>query len=181
MNDRVQHLSLAAQIDAVDRARRIIDGAARPPQRAVERDFEALALEAALRTLQWVRRHEAEIRSAVAPKRSNEARTAGDARASESEAGRRDETAKPCAFPLARRAAMHCAEGAFQKFLGVETAEGAADALRRRCGVASRKDFDGDAAARERWRAVEAEFSAWLRCAGEANGDAFETGGEFDL
>ncbi|WP_428988605.1 hypothetical protein [Methylocapsa aurea] len=83
------------------------------------------------------------------------------------------ESGKPCEFPLARRAAMRCAERAFQKFLGVETAEAAVDELRRRCNIASRKEFDRDAAARERWRAVDAEFGAWLRC---ADGDGDERG-----
>lgn len=172
MTDRVQLVSLAEQIGAVDRARRIVGGGARAPSRAAERDYDVQALAAALRTLQWVRQHEAEIRSAVAPKRPSEARTAGEARSRAPEDGRRDEKPKACEFPLARRAAMRCAEGAFQKFLGVATAEGAADALRRRCEVASRKDFDRDRDARERWRALEAEFGAWLRCAGEADGSA---------
>jgi hypothetical protein len=172
MTDRVQLVSLAEQIGAVDRARRIVGGGARVPSRAAERDYDVQALAAALRTLQWVRRHEAEIRSAVAPKQPNDTPAAGAARASEQEAMPREEKAKPREFPLARRAAMRCAEGAFQKFLGVDTPEGAADALRRRCDVASRKDFDRDAAARERWRALEAEFGAWLRCAGEADRSA---------
>jgi hypothetical protein len=172
MTDRVQLVSLAEQIGAVDRARRIVGGGARVPSRAAERDYDVQALAAALRTLQWVRRHEAEIRSAVAPKRSSEAQASGEAHASEQDDSGREEKSKPCEFPLARRAAMRCAEGAFQKFLGVDTPEGAADALRRRCDVASRKDFDGDTAARERWRAVEAEFAAWLRCAGEAERSA---------
>lgn len=165
MTDRVQLVSLAEQIGAVDRARRIVVGGARVSPRAAERDYETQALDAALRTLQWLRRHEAEIRSAVLPQRV-------EARSPEREGGHREEKSKRCEFPLARRAAMRCAEGAFQKFLGVETAEGAADALRRRCDVESRKDVDRDAAARERWRALEAEFGAWLCCAGEPDGSA---------
>jgi hypothetical protein len=169
MSDRVQHLSLLQQIDAVERARRIVGGSARAPARVAERDYDVLALEAAMRTLRWVRLHEAEIRSAVSPKRASGAQTAADAQSHEQADDRGDAKAKSYEFPLARRAAMRCAEVAFQKFLGVETGDGAADALRRRCAVASRKDFDRDQAARERWRAVEAEFSAWLRCAGDAS------------
>ncbi len=172
MTDRVQLVSLAEQIGAVDRAQRIVGGAARVPSRAVERDYDVHALAAVMRTLQWLRAHESEVRAAVTPKRPSEARATGEARSREPEEGRRDEKPRPCEFPLARRAAMRCAEGAFQKFLGVETPEGAADALRRRCEVASRKDFDRDRDARERWRALEAEFGAWLRCAGESDGSA---------
>lgn len=170
MTDRVQHLSLAEQIGAVDRARRIVGGAARVPSRAVERDYDVRALEAAHRTLRWLRVHESEIRGAVQPKQASDARAAVEASGSEPGDVHPEEKPKPCEFPLARRVAMRCAEGAFQKFLGVETAEAAAVALRDRCGVASRKDFDRDAAARERWRGVEAEFSAWLRCASEGVG-----------
>jgi hypothetical protein len=169
MTDRVRIVSLAEQIGAVDRARRICGGSARIASRAAERDYDVQALAAAARTLQWLRRNEAEIRSAVAPKR---AQAAVEARSPEQGAAPRKEKATPCEFPLARRAAMRCAEMAFQKFLGVETPEGAADALRHRCEVASRKYFDRNAAARERWRALEAEFGAWLRCAGEADGSA---------
>lgn len=171
MTDRVQHLSLAEQIGAVDRARRIVGGAARVPSRAVERDYDVQALEAAYRTLRWLRAHEAEVRAAVLPKRPSAAQAPVEARAPEQEAAPREGKSTPYEFPLARRAAMRCAEGAFQKFLGVESAEAAVDELRRRCNIASRKEFDRDAAARERWRAVDAEFGAWLRCAGEGSAE----------
>lgn len=172
MTDRVQLVSLAEQIGAIDRARRIVGGGARVPQRPSERDYDTQALEAARCTLQWLRAHEAEVRAAVAPRRPSSAPSAAAAQSSENDGGDREDKSRPCEFPLARRAAMRCAEGAFQKFIGAATAEGAADALRHRCGVESRKDLDRDAAARERWRALDAEFGAWLRCAGEPNGSA---------
>jgi hypothetical protein len=67
-------------------------------------------------------------------------------------------------FPLAKRAAMRCAEKSFQAFLGVDGASAAAAELRTRCGVASRKQFDTEEAARERWRALDARYAAWLAC-----------------
>jgi hypothetical protein len=158
VSDRVRLFSLAEQIRGVEAAARVATGRERPPARAVEREYAGDILAAALRTLRWVREHEGEIRAAVAGS------APAPAPAPAVERG------KPCEFPLARSAAMRCAEGAFQKFLGVETAEGAADALRRRCGVSSRKDFDRDAAARVRWRDLEGEFRAWLRCVDD--GDA---------
>ncbi|MBY6242825.1 hypothetical protein [Methylosinus sp. Sm6] len=158
MNDRVRLFSLAEQIRGVEAAARVATGRERPPARAAEREYGGDILAAAVRTLRWVRQHEGEIRTAVAGSASAPAPAAAA------------ERGKPCEFPLARRAAMRCAERAFQKFLGADTAEGAAEAVRRRCGVASRKDFDRDAAARARWRDLEAEFQAWRRCADD--GDA---------
>lgn len=162
MSDRVRHFSLAEQIRGVEAAARVATGRERPPARAVEREYAGDILAAAVRTLRWVRQHEGEIRAAVA----------GSAAAPAPAPATAAERGKPCEFPLARSAAMRCAEGAFQKFLGVDTAEGAADALRRRCGVASRKDFDRDRDARERWRDLEGEFRAWLRCVDEPDGRA---------
>lgn len=164
MSDCVKLVSLAAQIGAVDLARGVVGGGARAPARAAERDYYVEALDAALRTLRWVGAHEAEIRAAVSAKRAGDARASAEPPAASPDSAPLGEKSKACEFPLARRAAMRCAEGAFQKFLGVATPDDAAREMRRRCEVESCKDFDRDAAARERWRALDAEFAAWLRC-----------------
>lgn len=46
--------------------------------------------------------------------------------------------------------AQRCHEADFQRFLGVTSERAAADAVRARCGVASRSEFDHDPGAEAR-------------------------------
>lgn len=63
---------------------------------------------------------------------------------------------------LAQKAGILCNEGAFQKFMGVNSAELAAANLRNVCGVASRADLDSDGEAARKFKDLEAEYKAWL-------------------
>ncbi|TDX64013.1 hypothetical protein EDE12_106158 [Methylosinus sp. sav-2] len=161
---------------AVERAHAVFTGAEKLPSRPKEREYFAECLVGAYSLLHMFSENEADLRAYIACRKAARERGAigepapSAPRYAPAQAPVNSKT--PCEYPLARRAAMRCAEVAFQKFLGVETAEAAAISLRERCDVASRKNFDLDAAARERWRAVEAEFSAWLSCAAESDGSA---------
>ncbi|ATQ67749.1 MULTISPECIES: hypothetical protein [Methylosinus] len=165
MSEQVRKISLAEQIRAVEAAWRIVTGRERAPARAVEREYAGDVLAQALASLRWLKAHEGDVRAAVA-------RAPAAVAAPSVDAAPAAERGKPCEFPIARRAAMRCAEGGFQRFLGAADADGAAAELRRRCGVASRKDFDRDEGARGRWRALEADYAAWLRCADEGGGES---------
>lgn len=144
-----EKISLAERMRCVDLAQRVVAGLEPAAMRAAERDYLGQALEAAERLLRWAREHEYEIRTAV-PRETRAAPA---------------EPRKGCAFPLARRAAMRCGEAAFRKFLRAEDEGAAAEAVRLRCGVASRKDLDASAEAGARWRALDASYAAWLSCA----------------
>jgi hypothetical protein len=163
--------TLGERMSAVEACIRVLRGAERAPSRAMEREYLADCLAGAMTSLRWLEANGEDARAYVELRRRAREAWAGEAVADVEPVA--DRAATPCAYPQARRAAMRCAEGAFQKFLGVDTPEGAADALRRRCEIASRKDLDRDASARERWRALDVEFGAWLRC---ADGDGDERG-----
>jgi hypothetical protein len=189
-----QEVSPREQARCVAAARLIVLRAAAPPARAVERDYLGRALEAAAETLRWAHAREYELRCMARPGGSAAARKSdGEARretAPETAPETGPETgpetapetvpetvpesgpARPPArvgprFPIAMRAAMRCGEPAFQRWLGVEGAKAAAAELRARLGVASRKELDADAAARARWRALDARYAAWLACVEE--------------
>jgi hypothetical protein len=172
-------ITLSERMHAVDRAHAVFAGAERAPTRASERDYLVDCLAAAFASLRLLAENEDDVRAYIdLRKRARAAGAGANAPPPARESG------KPCEFPIARRAAMRCAEGAFQKFLGVEAvgiakegpaaaaaaAGAAADEVRRRCMVESRRDLDRDVAARERWNMLEAEFSGWLRCADEGEG-----------
>ena len=149
-------LSLHAQIKAVEAARRVVTGASRAPARASERDYAAECLEAAERTLKRLAAHEGAIRAAMSAKGSGEAGSAGEG----------CETKRRFAeLPLGQQSALRCGSAAFQKFLGASDALQAAEAVRRVCDVSSRSEFDSDAAAGQRWRALDDRFAAWMDCA----------------
>jgi hypothetical protein len=170
MNERVQHLSLAGQIAAVERARAIVVGVARVPPRAAERDYYATELDAALRTLRWLRAHEGEIRSAILPKQSAPAPDSGEAPKPDGNpravglapSERGEERRRWSELPLATQAGVRCNEAAFQKFLSVSSAEAAAQTVRVRCGVESRSGLDKCESAAKSWREIEAKYRAWL-------------------
>lgn len=168
-------VSFAEQARCVGLALRIVTGAARAPARAAERDYLGQGLEAAAATLQWLVAHEYEIRAARRPAQKSavaESAAAGGGTSPAVTDARRSARGRP--FPLATRAAMRCAEKSFQTFLGVDGASAAAVELRARCGVASRKQFDTEEAARERWRALDGRYAAWLAC---VEGESGATGG----
>lgn len=62
----------------------------------------------------------------------------------------------------ARRAAMLCDEGGFQKFIEVETADAAKAEIYRRCGIESRADLDHDEDAGRRWDQIVSGYQLWL-------------------
>lgn len=54
--------------------------------------------------------------------------------------------------------ALDCANPAFQDWLGVIGPDEAAEEVRRRCRVASRRDFDTELPARQRWDAMRLQY-----------------------
>jgi hypothetical protein len=107
----------------------------------------ASALDAAARTLAWVRDNAAPLRK-MARGASEKARFAD--------------------LPLAQQSALRCADARFQKFVNAGDADAAAAAVRRVCGVESRAEFDKDSGAAALWRRLDAEFEGWLRGVGDA-------------
>lgn len=59
---------------------------------------------------------------------------------------------------LSEYAAFLCEQGDFQYWIGAQTAEGAATAMRRECAVASRAEFDVDEAAAERFHELRRQY-----------------------
>lgn len=102
-------------------------------------------LDAAVKTLAWVRDNAETLAQAVKQATAVEERR----RLSE--------------LPLAQQAALRCADARFQKFMRAADADEAARAVRAACKVASRAEFDTVVEAGAAWRRVDAEFSAWLR------------------
>lgn len=156
-------VSLSEQIRAVEAAQRIVTGAERVPARAAERDYAGESLGAAAATLRWLGAHEYEIRAAVSAKGRAEARDGAAAR---------DRTRHYGDLPLGQQAALRCGNAAFQKFMHAADALEAAEAVRRDCEVRSRAEFDKDAAAGARWRALDQRFAAWLHCVDASDGSA---------
>ena len=76
---------------------------------------------------------------------------------------------KPCANPIARRAAMLCNDARFQRFAaeregfdgGQFSSEASAEFLRRWCRIDSRRDLDTSPAAARRFDTLRTEFDAW--------------------
>lgn len=65
---------------------------------------------------------------------------------------------------LAQIAGILCNEGAFRKFIRVETVDQAADYLRAHCGVSSRANIDGNPDATAAFNALKGEYELWMRC-----------------
>ncbi|QPC87072.1 hypothetical protein GA830_10230 [Mesorhizobium sp. NBSH29] len=78
------------------------------------------------------------------------------------EPGTPAEPEKPKGGPIARRAAILCGEGAFQKYLDVGSKEEAAAELCRRCSITSRADLDHDGDAAEAWETMYAKYRLWM-------------------
>lgn len=70
---------------------------------------------------------------------------------------------------LSQQSAMFCDEPRFAKFLSerhmglYDGFHGAADSIRKYCGVQSRSELDTNPEAAARWRNLKAEYEAWLR------------------
>ena len=65
---------------------------------------------------------------------------------------------------LAQIAGILCNEGAFRKFIRVETVDQAADYIRNHCRVSSRANIDGNPDATAAFNALKGEYELWLRC-----------------
>lgn len=70
--------------------------------------------------------------------------------------GQPDETIK--GGLLAKEAGRYCNDVAFQRFLGVDSPEKAAEQVRVHCGVSSRKYLDHDDEAAGEWYRLKEEF-----------------------
>lgn len=80
------------------------------------------------------------------------------------------QTRQPESKDYAAEAAMKCAESRFKRFLmdehGLEspaTLERTAQRVRTLCGVTSRKEFNDDADAAERWKSLRKAFDDWRK------------------
>ncbi len=71
--------------------------------------------------------------------------------------------------PLSQIAAFHCNKPLFRQFLSekagkpIQGADAAADEVRTRCGVQSRKELDNNPIAARHWRNLKADFEVWMR------------------
>ena len=59
---------------------------------------------------------------------------------------------------VTKRAAIMCADPEFQHYVGATTPEEAAAVVRKHCGVASRKEIEGDEKAEAKFRALEQTY-----------------------
>lgn len=64
---------------------------------------------------------------------------------------------------LAMRAAILCDEGGFRVFLGATNKDHAAEIIRTRCGITSRRELDHNEQAAARFRTMTRDYDAWLR------------------
>ena len=64
---------------------------------------------------------------------------------------------------LAQIAGILCNEGAFRKFIRVETVDQAAEYIRAHCGVSSRANIDGNPDATAAFDALRGEYELWMR------------------
>jgi hypothetical protein len=125
----------------------------------------AEALEAAHRTLQWVRDNADALRqvASAAKPAAKPASSPADARGGE----RRSLSS----LGFAQQAALRGNDPRFWRFLvvvhggPVSDADSSAVAVRKLCAVASRKDFDASPAAAARWQSLDARFCEWLQSA----------------
>ena len=62
-----------------------------------------------------------------------------------------------------QQAGILCADKSFWKFIGAHSEQEAADFVRLRCGVTSRKDILPDNQAGRRWRDLVSDYRAWCR------------------
>lgn len=67
------------------------------------------------------------------------------------------------AAKLSQIAGILCNEGAFRKFIRVETVDQAAEYIRAHCHVSSRSNIDGNLDATVAFNALRGEYELWLR------------------
>jgi hypothetical protein len=71
--------------------------------------------------------------------------------------------------PLSQIAAFHCNKPLFRQFLSekagrpIQGPDAAADEVRTRCGIKSRKELDTNSIAARHWRNLKADFEVWMR------------------
>jgi hypothetical protein len=65
---------------------------------------------------------------------------------------------------LSQIAGILCNEGAFRKFIRVETVDQAAEYIRNHCRVSSRANIDGNPDATAAFNTLKGEYELWLRC-----------------
>jgi len=70
---------------------------------------------------------------------------------------------RPKGGPLAMRAGIICAEGAFHQFMSVQGQEAAADKVRSLCGISSRSELDHNPQAGEIFSDILSQYELWLR------------------
>lgn len=150
MSGALGKIPIEAQITAVSQSAEIARAAADFRGESVM-SARAVALDAAVRTLEKVRDNADAFRSVL--QKASKARGEGGEK----------ERRRFSDLPLAQQAAMRCGDPRFQKFLKVDDADWAAVAVRRACNVESRKELDAVAEAGNAWRKVDAEFEVWLR------------------
>lgn len=66
---------------------------------------------------------------------------------------------------LSQIAGILCNEGAFRKFIQVETVDQAADYIRAHCNVSSRANIDGNPDATSAFNELRGNYDLWLRVA----------------
>lgn len=64
---------------------------------------------------------------------------------------------------VAMRAAILCDEGGFRVFLGADDKNHAAEIIRTRCGITSRRELDHNPKAASTFLALTRDYDAWLR------------------
>ena len=64
---------------------------------------------------------------------------------------------------LSQIAGILCNEGAFRKFIRVETVDQAAEYIRAHCHVSSRSNIDGNLDATVAFNALRGEYDLWMR------------------
>lgn len=170
--------TLGERMSAVEACIRVLRGAERAPSRAMEREYLADCLAGAMTSLRWLETNGEDARAYVELRRRAREAGAGEAAAdSAPNAASRPAAEAEDVAPKQRRritemkpgawAALRCKDVAFRRFLNAADEDVAAQRVRAECGDASRGALDGDEAAAERWRALDAQFRAWLDCAGE--------------
>ncbi|WP_330082467.1 hypothetical protein [Methylocystis iwaonis] len=153
MTRAARKIPIDAQITAVSQSAEIARAASEFRGESVMA-ARAVALDAAVRTLEAVRDHADAFRFVL---QKTAAKARGEGGVGEKA---RHHFSK---LPLAQQATMRCGDPRFQRFLKVDDVDWAAIAVRRACHVESRKELDAVAEAGNAWRKLDAEFEAWLR------------------
>ncbi|WP_018265534.1 hypothetical protein [Methylosinus sp. LW4] len=161
-----RRITLSERMAAVERAHSVFTGAERAPTRPSEREYLSDCLRGAYEALRMLAANEADLLAFIECRRAARERGAIEGAPAAAAA---PNTAKPARRArLGMLAALRCRNVLFQRFLGAGDEAAASAAVRTRCAVESRGEFDRDAKAAERWRALEAEFITWRDCAGGA-------------